>query len=163
MRSQEQGWLERLDGALGTLEGWANALLLASIALLGALQMTLRLLFATGVAAFDGLARGALLWLAMLGAAYATQRGMHLAIDVLPAMLGPRPRAVVIASAAATTALVALTLALVGVRFAAAELSFTGFPGLATAAAIPLGFSCIALHSVAAAVTVRPPAASARG
>jgi TRAP-type C4-dicarboxylate transport system permease small subunit len=149
--------LRRLDTALGRVERHLTATLLAAILLLGGLQMGLRQLFATGVGAFDQLARGGLLWLTMLGAAHAAQRGLHLAIDALPTLLSRRLRAGVARVAALTTTAVAATLTVAGLRFAAAELAFTGAAGVATATAIPVGFSLIMLHSAAAAFTPRLP------
>jgi len=68
-------WSQRLE------EGFLCLLLLAMI-LLACLQIALRLLFSEGLLWADPLLRYMVVWSGMFGAAVATKKGKHIALDV---------------------------------------------------------------------------------
>lgn len=87
-------WLARAEKIGRLLEDATITVLMLSLIILGSSQIVMRNVFSTGVAWADGLARLAVLWLALLGAVAASRDHRHLAIDVLTRYLSPRARRV---------------------------------------------------------------------
>ena len=85
-------WWTRIDRAARSLETALIAVVLTGLILLGAVQIVLRNVFSTGFAWGDGVARLAVLWLALLGALAASRDGRHITLGVLTRWLPPRWR-----------------------------------------------------------------------
>lgn len=82
--------LKLIDERLARIEGILLALFLFAMILLAFLQVLSRNLFATGILWADAIVRALVLWIGLLGATLATQRGQHLGIDVLTKFVGGR-------------------------------------------------------------------------
>lgn len=85
-------WWARIDRATRSLETGLIVIILTGLILLGAAQIVLRNVFSTGFAWGDGLARLAVLWLALLGALAASRDGRHITLGVLTRWLPPKGR-----------------------------------------------------------------------
>ena len=72
---------------------WACVVLLAASVVNVTWQVVARFVLGSPSGVTDELARFLLIWLGMLGAAYAVGQRMHLAIDLLPRALDEKPRA----------------------------------------------------------------------
>lgn len=70
----------------------ACSLLLAAVAALCLIEVTLRYGFGAGLGFYDELAGFTLVWLTFLGAVLARRDGAHIGIRDLVSRLGPRPR-----------------------------------------------------------------------
>lgn len=88
----EKRWWARVDRAARNLETALIVVILTGLIVLGAAQIVLRNAFSMGFAWGDGLARLAVLWLALLGALAASRDGRHIALGVLTRWLPPRWR-----------------------------------------------------------------------
>ena len=86
---QNNGWWERAERSVRTLETWLIVVVLSGLILLGAAQIVLRNVFSIGFAWGDGLARLAVLWLALLGALAASRDGRHITMGALTRWLPP--------------------------------------------------------------------------
>ena len=84
--------LTPLRQLLHRIENGLLALLLAATMLLACTLIAQRLLFDSGWLGGEAATRTLVLWLAMFGAMAATRDHRHLAIDVLPNLVGPRLR-----------------------------------------------------------------------
>ena len=82
-----------LKGRVDTALGWACAVLMGLSVLNVVWQVVTRFVLGSPSGFTDELARFLLIWLGLLGAAYAVGQRMHLAIDLLPRALEARPRA----------------------------------------------------------------------
>ena len=82
-----------LKGALDRALAWACVGLMGLSVVNVLWQVVTRFLLGSPSGFTDELARFLLIWLGMLGAAYAVGQRMHLAIDLLPRALEERPRA----------------------------------------------------------------------
>jgi TRAP-type C4-dicarboxylate transport system permease small subunit len=82
-----------LKGAVDRALAWACVALMAASVANVTWQVVARFVLGTPSGFTDELARFLLIWLGMLGAAYAVGQRMHLAIDLLPRALDGRPRA----------------------------------------------------------------------
>jgi len=108
-----RAWLIRRDKltglfkALGHVEVGFLGLLLATLIVLGVLQIVLRNVFSGGLVWIDPVMRHIVLWLGCLGAALATTRARHINIDVfsrlLPRRFAPVRQAVVFGATAVAT------------------------------------------------------------
>src|SRR5690606_37557734 len=76
------------------LETWLIVVILGGLVLLGAAQIVLRNVFSIGLPWGDGLARLAVLWLALLGAMAASRDGRHLTLGAVTRWLPARFRLV---------------------------------------------------------------------
>lgn len=88
----QKRWWARVDRAARNLETALIVVILTGLIVLGAAQIVLRNAFSMGFAWGDGLARLAVLWLALLGALAASRDGRHIALGVLTRWLPPRWR-----------------------------------------------------------------------
>ena len=114
------------------------------------LQFLLRRLLQLSFDVVDRMAGAGLLWLVMLGAAAGAAQGSHLAIDALPVLLAGRGRAALTRVTAGVALAAAAALAFVSLRFAVAEVAFSGAVGGLSALAMPVGFGLIAVHAAGA-------------
>jgi TRAP-type C4-dicarboxylate transport system permease small subunit len=85
------GWTRVYD-----LLGHLGGLILAIMAGAVFLQVVLRFLGRTGIDGLDEVPRYLFIWLVMIGAASAMQRGQHTVLDYFVNLLGPRARALVL-------------------------------------------------------------------
>lgn len=76
-------WWSRADQLARSLETWLIVIILSGLVLLGAAQIVLRNLFSIGLPWGDGLARLAVLWLALLGAWAASRDGRHITLGAV--------------------------------------------------------------------------------
>jgi TRAP-type C4-dicarboxylate transport system permease small subunit len=83
----------RLRAGVDTVLGWVLAAMMGLAVLNVLWQVFTRYVLSNPSAFTDELSRYLLIWVGLLGAAYATGRRMHLAIDLLPAALSERGRA----------------------------------------------------------------------
>ena len=86
-------WWDRVDRVARSVETALIVVVLSGLIVLGAAQIVLRNL-SIGFAWGDGLARLAVLWLALLGALAASRDGRHIAIGAATRWLPPRLRVV---------------------------------------------------------------------
>ncbi|GAB5535094.1 MAG: TRAP transporter small permease [Rubricoccaceae bacterium] len=82
-----------LKGALDRILAWVCVGLMAASVLNVTWQVIARFVLGSPSGFTDELARFLLIWLGLLGAAYAVGQRMHLAIDLLPRALKAKPRA----------------------------------------------------------------------
>ena len=90
LRATDDGGLK---GAVDRLLAWACVALMGASVLNVVWQVVTRFVLGSPSGFTDELARFLLIWLGLLGAAYAVGQRMHLAIDLLPRALEPRPKA----------------------------------------------------------------------
>lgn len=82
-----------LKGAVDRALAWACVALMGASVVNVVWQVVSRFVLGSPSGFTDELARFLLIWLGLLGAAYAVGQRMHLAIDLLPRALDGRPRA----------------------------------------------------------------------
>lgn len=142
-------WLK----ALHRIEDVLLASLLTALLLLSVSQIGLRLLFDTGLAWAEPLARSGVFWLAMLGALGATRTRKHIAIDALPRLLPAAGQRIVWSLSHLFAALICGALSWYGSGLVASEFEApvpwiaglsSGWPMLA----LPLGFGLMAIRFV---------------
>ncbi len=156
------------DRVLANLETGVLAVLILGSLAVSLLQIGLRNVGAAALPAVDTAVRGAVLWIAFLGASLATHRGSHLAVDVAEQVLLPRANRRVAAAAALVAAVVTALLTVAAARFVAAELAFAGPAGAAATAVMPFGFAVMTLRFLLGAARrldtgeAPPPTPSAR-
>ena len=85
------GWT-RAYNVLGHLGGLILAIMAGAVFV----QVVLRFLGRTGIDGLDEVPRYLFVWLVMIGAASAMQRGQHTVLDYFVNLLGPRARALVL-------------------------------------------------------------------
>jgi len=81
--------LKKFSNTLTLVAGWLAALSLLLLIVLALVQILARNLFDSGIAEADTLTRYLVLYVTFFGAAVAVQRGRHIRIDVLCALLQP--------------------------------------------------------------------------
>ena len=89
--SGTDGWTRVYDG-LGHVGGVILAIMAGAVFL----QVVLRFLGPTGIDGLDEVPRYLFVWLVMIGAASAMQRGQHTVLDYFVNLLAPRARALVL-------------------------------------------------------------------
>ena len=104
-------WWHRAERVALWVETSLISVLLGGLILLGAVQIVLRNVFSTGFAWGDGLARLALLWLALLGALAASRDGRHIVMGALTRVLPRRVQTAVVVAADLFAAVVSGALA----------------------------------------------------
>ena len=82
-------FLKKLRDTLTQIENWLAAASLLLLLLLALVQILARNLFDSGIAEADTLTRYLVLYVTFFGAAVAVQRGRHIKIDVLCALMQP--------------------------------------------------------------------------
>lgn len=147
--SAPRRWLERLHTALSTLIAVPAALLVLAEVLILLMGVTSRYLLHAPLVWSDELASILFLWLAMLGAIVALQRGEHMRMTALVGKLAPRSRALLdlIAIAAAVAFLAFIVHP--AYEFALDEVFVTtpamGITNAWRAAALPVGLALMLL------------------
>ncbi len=123
--------------------GWVLAVLMGVSVINVLWQVFTRYVLANPSSFTEELARYLLIWIALLGAAYAVGRRMHLAIDALPSALTGRMRHFLGVLAQVLVALFALSVLVVGgIRLVSLTLTL----GQTSAALhVPLGYVYLAL------------------
>jgi len=146
--ARSEKWWAGAYGALGHLGGLILAIMAGAVFL----QVVLRFLGRAGIDGLEEVPRYLFVWLVMIGAASAMQRGEHTVLDYFINRLGPRARALLVALTNAAG--IALFLYLI-------KLSFVLVPNaqLQTSAGLglPLGWVFLAVP-VGAALIVLPMA-----
>lgn len=150
-------WWARINRAARSLETGLIVVILTGLILLGAAQIVLRNAFSTGFAWGDGLARLAVLWLALLGALAASRDGRHITLGVLTRWLPPRWRIAAQVTADTFGAAVSAALAWVSWRFVSDSREFGDtmlgdVPAWWLQAIMPVAFALIAWQFLAQAV-----------
>ncbi len=153
----------RLDGlfrSVARLEVSVIGLLLATMILLGCMQIVLRNFFHSGILWADLVMRHIVLWIGCLGAALATTRVRHINIDVFSRLLPGRKksirRAVVyVATAIATFVLGIASLRLVADERAFGEIAFGPVKTWMLQAVMPFAFFLISYRSIVNMLTGR--------
>jgi TRAP-type C4-dicarboxylate transport system permease small subunit len=132
--------------------GHVGGLILAVMAAAVFLQVVLRFLGSTGIDGLEEVPRFLFVWLVMLGAAAAMQRGEHTMLDYFVYLLGPRTRAFVLMltnAAGIALFLTMINLSLVLVPNAQLQSSAgLGLPLGYVYAAVPVGAALIILPMV---------------
>lgn len=125
------GWLRplmTLDRWLGNVELGLLLFFMASLLLVGCLQVLLRNVFSTGLDWADVYLRHVVLVAGMLGATATTQAGRHLCIDALVRILPPGPQRLVGVVLSLASFLVCALLVTVSVTFVQQELQTSSEP-----------------------------------
>ncbi|WP_202619136.1 TRAP transporter small permease [Ornithinimicrobium cavernae] len=111
--------LRALDG-LNTVVGWLMALCLGLMTVLISWQVFARFVLGNSLTFSEEVSRFLMIWLTMLGAAYAVRRGSLLAVDLVPELLRGRARFVVNLAAHAVSLVFYVVLAFYGWNIAQA-------------------------------------------
>ena len=132
-------------------------IVLGGLILLGAAQIVLRNFFSISFAWGDGLARLAVLWLALLGALAASRDGRHITMGALARVLPPRLRIVAGVCADAFGAAVSAALAWASWSFVSGSREFGDtllgdIPAWWLQAIMPVAFGLIAAQFILHAV-----------
>ena len=150
-------WWARVDRVARNLETWLIVIVLGGLILLGAAQIVLRNAFSIGFAWGDGLARLAVLWLALLGALAASRDGRHITMGALARVLPPKLRVAAGVCADVFGAVVSAALAYAAWKFVGDSREFGDtmlgdFPAWWFQAIMPAAFALIAWQFLVQAV-----------
>jgi len=131
------------------ITGWTAVILMLTLVVLAFTQVILRNFFSLGFNAFEVLMRNAVLWIAFVGASLTTLRGKHISIDILPRFTKGKLKACLEWFLAATTSLICLFLAWLGIRFLSLEIELESviagvIPAWIIEIIIPIGFFLLA-------------------
>jgi TRAP-type C4-dicarboxylate transport system permease small subunit len=142
-------WWERAERVVRTLETWLIVVVLGGLILLGAGQIVLRNVFSIGFAWGDGLARLAVLWLALLGALAASHDARHITMGAVTRFLPQRLQVVAGVGAELFAAVVSAGLAWYAAAFVADSREFgdvllEGIPAWWLQATMPVAFALMA-------------------
>ena len=150
--SGTDGWTLVYNG-LGHLGGVILAIMAGAVFV----QVVLRFLGTTGIDGLDEVPRYLFVWLVMIGAASAMQRGQHTVLDYFVNLLGPRARALVLMlTNAVGIALFVYLIKLSLVLVPNAQLQTSAGLGLPLGwvfAAIPIGAALIVLPMLRSILT----------
>lgn len=137
-----QGWPARIEETI-------LGLLLLVMIVLSCLQIVLRSLFASGLPWADPLVQQLVLWCGLLGAAMATTKGKHIALDVINYLLPEKIQPWILLLSHLFSALTTSLLTYAAWLFLRSEMEF-GAPGLLSLPSwawnliFPLAFALIA-------------------
>ncbi|MFH1216340.1 MAG: TRAP transporter small permease subunit [Pseudomonadota bacterium] len=148
----------KVQAGFQRLEEGFLCLLLVFMIVLACLQIALRGLFSGGLLWLDPLLRHMVLWSGLFGAAVATGKGKHIALDVasylIPAPLAPWLRLVIhLFSAVVSVALTWAAIIFVGNEMEFGGTSLLSVPSWIWNLVFPLAFTLIGLRFFAAAVS----------
>lgn len=158
MMKMLSGFAARLQTGFQRLEEGFLCLLLTLMIVLACLQIVLRGVFSGGLLWIDPLLRHMVLWSGLFGAAAATGKGKHIALDVasylIPAPLTPWLRLLI----HLFSAVVAVVLTWAAVIFVNNEMDFGGtsllsIPSWCWNLVFPLAFALIGLRFLVEAAT----------
>lgn len=143
--------LRRFDGGLGLVEQIVLGVLLGAIVFVGALQaLSTKLASHSFEWSFDVI-RGGTFAIAMLAAAYASQQGSHIAMDLVTRKAAPRARLAMRVALGLITIFAATMLVWMGLRMVekfAKEGGDHTIPAHWLAALVPIGGGLIILHTL---------------
>ena len=150
-------WWGRIDRVARSIETWLIVVILGGLILLGAAQILLRNVFSLGFSWADGLARLAVLWLALLGALAASRDGRHITMGALARVLPGRLRLVAAVCADVCGSAVSAALAWVSWRFVSDSREFGDtllgeIPAWWLQAVMPIAFALMAWQFAAHAL-----------
>lgn len=143
-----------LAGSLAQLETLVLCLLLAAMVLLACLQIVLRTFFGGGLLWVEPLLRYFVLWSGLLGAALATSRGSHIAIDLADYLIGDQLKPLVKLLCSLFSAVTAGVLTWASILFIRSEFEFGGealfnIPSWCWNSIFPIAFTLITLRYIA--------------
>jgi TRAP-type C4-dicarboxylate transport system permease small subunit len=147
-------WWDRAEHAMRAVETWLIVAILGGLVVFAAAQIVLRNFFSIGFAWGDGLARLAVLWLALLGALAASRDGRHITMGALVRFLPQRLQLVASVGANLVGALVSAALAWVSLAFVRdsreyGDLLLTTIPAWWLQAIMPVTFALMAYQFLA--------------
>lgn len=148
---QSPGLCNRLVGLLAGAEAAVLCLLLGAMILLACLQILLRSVFSSGLFWAEPLLRYLVLWSGLLGAAMATSRGKHIALDLAGYLVPERWQPYLQLLIHLFSALVAACLTYAALLFLRSEMQYGG----AGLFAIPSWMWNLVFPLVFALITVR--------
>jgi TRAP-type C4-dicarboxylate transport system permease small subunit len=157
MAPRDRSWWSRLEALAERFETILLATLLGGLVVLASAQIVLRNFFSIGVTWGDGLARLAVLWLALLGALAASRGDRHIRMELVARWLPPRWRRATAIAMDLFTALVAGLLAWYSWAFVRdsrefGDLLLGNVPAWWLQAVMPIAFALISyryvLHSL---------------
>lgn len=146
-------WWSRTDQIARSLETWLIVVILSGLVLLGAAQIVLRNVFSSGLLWGDGLARLAVLWLALLGAWAASRDGRHITLGAVTRWFPARMRLAAAVTSDVLAAGVSAVLAWHALAFVRdsrefGDLLLNDIPAWWLQAIMPLAFALMALQFV---------------
>ncbi|MGY6410384.1 MAG: TRAP transporter small permease [Alkalilacustris sp.] len=146
-------WVVRGIDAVNWIAGWVLASLLLVMTALITWQVFARYVMGQSLAFSEEVARFSMIWLTMLGAAYAYRRGSLISVELLSAMGGPGFRRGLALVIAAASALFAWVLFAEGMNITNRVINQTA-PSTRVSmawpyAAVPAGAALVLLNSVA--------------
>lgn len=146
-------WVVRGIDAVNWIAGWVLAALLLVMTALITWQVFARYVMGQSLAFSEEVARFSLIWLTMLGAAYAYRRGALISVELLSAMVGPGFRLGLAVMIAAASALFAWVLFAEGMNITQLVVNQTA-PSTRVSmawpyAAMPAGAALVLLNAVA--------------
>ena len=104
----------KFRNSVNTILGWVLAFLMAVMVLNVLWQVFTRYVVGIPSSFTDELARYLLIWVGILGAAYAAGRKIHVAIDVLPSRLSPQSQAKLLVFVNVVIIVFSLTVLVIG-------------------------------------------------
>lgn len=135
----------RLFAAVGVLNrvvGWAMALCLAVMTVLISWQVFARFVVGDSLTFSEEVSRFLMIWMTMLGAAYAARQGSLLAVDLVPELLRGRTKIVVSIAAHLVSIVFYLVLAVYGWQIAQA-VAFQSAPATGVSMFWPMFALCL--------------------
>ncbi len=159
---------ERLEAAIGRVEGALIVLLLGLMIAAAFSQIVLRNFFGIGLAWSEPLVRNLVLWVGFLGAARAARENRHIAIEVFGRLAWGRARPVVEGAAQGAAAVVCGLLAVAAGKFVRDDAqigsrTLLDLPTWVPELIIPVAFALMALRfSMRAIGAFRPQSAPGR-
>lgn len=151
--NSSQSFRKSITGYLSQLETVLLCLLLTAMVVLACLQIVLRTFFDSGLLWVDPLLRYLVLWSGLLGAALATSRGKHIAIDLADHLIGERLQPVVKLFCSLFSAATAGVLTWASILFIRNEFEFGGealfnIPAWCWNVIFPLSFMLITVRYI---------------
>lgn len=135
----------RLFAAVGVLNrvvGWVMALCLAVMTVLISWQVFARFVVGDSLTFSEEVSRFLMIWMTMLGAAYAARQGSLLAVDLVPELLHGRTRLVVSMAAHVVSIVFYVVLAVYGWQIAQA-VAFQSAPATGVSMFWPMFALCV--------------------
>lgn len=144
-------FLSALDKLFAAAVRTVLVVILLAMVALGALQVFLRDIFASGISWSDAAVRNMVLWVAFLGAILATRKRQHIAIDAVTRFIPRAPRNIVRIFLDAFSCVIALLLARASYMFVLSErtmgsTAFAEVPMWIVQTIIPFGFAVISME-----------------
>lgn len=149
--------IKHIITGLGKLEEFFLCTLLSAMILLACVQIFLRGVFSGGFLWADPLLRYMVLWVGMFGAAVATKKGKHIAIDLVSYLLPPIAKPWLHVATNFISAIVASVLTYAAIIFINNEAAFGGrsllsIPSWVWNLVFPIAFTLITMRFLASSV-----------